>query len=56
MVPVLLVDLVVASTLMAVGMSLVPRASSSLPLKRMLFVLADGWQLLLGSLAKRVVH
>lgn len=50
-VPFLIIDLVVASVLMALGMMMVPPATISLPFKLMLFVLVDGWQLLLGSLA-----
>lgn len=51
-IPFLIIDLVVASVLMALGMMMVPPATISLPFKLMLFVLADGWQLLLGSLAQ----
>ncbi|OCG72160.1 flagellar biosynthetic protein FliP [Gilliamella sp. Occ3-1] len=51
-IPFLVIDLVVASTLMALGMMMVPPATVSLPFKLMLFVLADGWHLLLGSLAQ----
>lgn len=51
-IPFLIIDLVVASTLMALGMMMVPPATISLPFKLMLFVLADGWQLLLGSLSQ----
>lgn len=51
-IPFLIIDMVVASTLMALGMMMVPPATVSLPFKLMLFVLADGWHLLMGSLAK----
>lgn len=51
-IPFLIIDLVVASVLMALGMMMVPPVTISLPFKLMLFVLADGWGLLLGSLAK----
>lgn len=51
-IPFLIIDLVVASVLMALGMMMVPPVTISLPFKLMLFVLADGWQLLLGSLAR----
>nr|WP_281282987.1 flagellar type III secretion system pore protein FliP [Verticiella sediminum] len=51
-IPFLIIDLVVASTLMALGMMMVPPVTISLPFKLMLFVLADGWALLLGSLAR----
>jgi flagellar biosynthetic protein FliP len=51
-IPFLIVDLVVASVLMSMGMMMVSPATISLPFKLMLFVLVDGWQLLLGSLAQ----
>lgn len=51
-IPFLIIDLVVASVLMALGMMMVPPVTISLPFKLMLFVLADGWHLLLGSLAR----
>lgn len=50
--PFLLVDLVVATVLMALGMVMVPPAMLSLPLKIMLFVLADGWNVLIASLVR----
>lgn len=50
--PFLIIDLVVASVLMALGMMMVPPATIALPFKLMLFVLVDGWQLLVGSLAQ----
>lgn len=50
-IPFLIIDLVVASVLMSLGMMMVPPVTISLPFKLMLFVLADGWHLLLGSLA-----
>lgn len=43
---------VIASVLMALGMMMVPPATIALPFKLMLFVLVDGWQLLMGSLAQ----
>ncbi|HEY6923197.1 MAG TPA: flagellar type III secretion system pore protein FliP [Steroidobacteraceae bacterium] len=49
--PFLLIDLVVAAVLMALGMMMVPPVTISLPLKVMLFVLMDGWSLLLRALA-----
>lgn len=49
--PFLLIDLIVAAVLMALGMMMVPPASISLPLKVMLFVLIDGWSLLLRAIA-----
>src|SRR5699024_7914256 len=48
----LIIDLLVASVLMSLGMMMVPPVPISLPFKLMLFVLADGWHLLLGSLAR----
>ncbi|OGB38751.1 MAG: flagellar biosynthetic protein FliP [Burkholderiales bacterium RIFOXYC2_FULL_59_8] len=51
-IPFLIVDLVVASVLMSMGMMMVPPATISLPFKLMLFVLVDGWQLLMGALAQ----
>ncbi len=49
--PFLLLDLIVAAILMALGMMMVPPASISLPLKVMLFVLIDGWSLLMRAIA-----
>ena len=51
-IPFLIIDLVVAIVLMSMGMMMVPPASIALPFKLMLFVLADGWQLLIGALAQ----
>ncbi|WP_075433144.1 flagellar type III secretion system pore protein FliP [Buchnera aphidicola] len=51
-IPFLIIDLVVASVLMALGMMMVPPSTISLPFKLMLFVLVDGWQLLISSLAQ----
>ncbi|XKE45455.1 flagellar type III secretion system pore protein FliP [Halomonas organivorans] len=51
-IPFLIIDLVVASTLMGLGMMMVPPITISLPFKLMLFVLVDGWQLIIGSLAE----
>ncbi len=50
-IPFLVVDLVVAVTLMSMGMMMVPPALISLPFKIMLFVLVDGWHLIVKSLA-----
>ncbi len=49
-IPFLVIDLVVSSTLMAMGMMMLPPAMISLPFKIMLFVLVDGWQLMVGTL------
>ncbi len=51
-IPFLIIDMVVASVLMAMGMMMLSPAMISLPFKIMLFVLVDGWQLLLGSLGQ----
>lgn len=50
--PFLIIDMVVASVLMAMGMMMVPPIVVSLPFKLMIFVLVDGWQLIVGSLVK----
>ncbi|WDN90036.1 flagellar biosynthetic protein FliP [Desulfosarcina sp. BuS5] len=51
-VPFLIVDMVVASVLLSMGMMMLPPIMVSLPFKLMLFVLADGWNLIVGSLVK----
>jgi flagellar biosynthetic protein FliP len=51
-VPFLIIDMVVASVLLSMGMMMLPPIMVSLPFKLMLFVLADGWYLLVGSLVK----
>ncbi len=51
-IPFLIIDLVVASILMAMGMMMVSPVIISLPFKIMLFVLVDGWTLVLGSLVQ----
>lgn len=51
-IPFLIIDMVIASVLMAMGMMMISPAIVALPFKLMLFVLVDGWQLLLGSLAQ----
>lgn len=51
-VPFLIIDMVVASVLLSMGMMMLPPVMISLPFKLMLFVLADGWNLLIGSLVK----
>lgn len=50
--PFLVIDMVVASTLMSMGMMMLPPTVVSLPAKLLLFVLANGWTLLIGSLAR----
>jgi flagellar biosynthetic protein FliP len=50
--PFLVLDMVVASVLMAMGMMMLPPVVISLPFKLLLFVLVDGWELVIGSLVK----
>ena len=50
--PFLVVDLAVASLLMSMGMMMVPPTTLSLPIKLLLFVLVDGWNLVCGSLLR----
>jgi flagellar biosynthetic protein FliP len=54
-VPFLIIDMVVASVLLSMGMMILPPIMISLPFKLMLFVLADGWNLLIGSLVRSFV-
>jgi len=51
-IPFLIIDMVVASILLAMGMMMLPPIMISLPFKLMLFVLVDGWYLIMGSLVK----
>ncbi len=51
-IPFLVLDMVVASVLMSMGMMMLPPAMISLPFKILLFVLVDGWGLVIGSLVK----
>ena len=53
-IPFLVIDMVVASILMAMGMLMVPPISISLPFKILLFVLVDGWNLLIYSLVSGI--
>ncbi len=50
--PFLIIDILAASVLMAMGMMMVPPIVISLPFKIMLFVLVDGWTLLIGSMVR----
>ncbi|WP_395669246.1 flagellar type III secretion system pore protein FliP [Rhodoferax sp.] len=54
-IPFLVIDIVVASILMSLGMMMLSPVLVALPFKLMLFVLADGWNLLVGSLAASFV-
>ena len=49
-IPFIVIDMVVASTLMSMGMMMVPPAMISLPFKLLLFILVDGWHLIVSSL------
>lgn len=49
-IPFIVIDMVVASTLMAMGMMMLPPAMISLPFKILLFVMVDGWQLVMSTL------
>ena len=51
-IPFLIIDLVVSSVLMSMGMMMLSPVMISLPFKIMLFVLVDGWNLLMGSLVQ----
>lgn len=51
-IPFLIIDMVVASVLMSMGMMMLSPMIISLPFKLMLFVLVDGWHLLIGSLTQ----
>ncbi|MEM1347296.1 MAG: flagellar type III secretion system pore protein FliP [Myxococcota bacterium] len=54
-IPFIIIDIVVASILMSMGMMMVPPAMISLPVKLLLFVLADGWNLVVASLARSIM-
>ena len=51
-VPFIVIDMVVASTLMSMGMMMLPPTTISMPFKILLFVLADGWSLIIGNLVR----
>jgi flagellar biosynthetic protein FliP len=51
-VPFLIIDMVVASVLLSMGMMMLPPIMVSMPFKLMIFVLTDGWYLIIGSLVK----
>lgn len=51
-IPFLIIDMVVASVLLSMGMMMLPPVMVSLPFKLMIFVLTDGWYLIVGSLIK----
>ena len=51
-IPFIVIDMVVASTLMSMGMMMLPPTTISAPFKILLFVLADGWNLVIGNLVQ----
>jgi flagellar biosynthetic protein FliP len=51
-IPFLVIDMVVASILLSMGMMMLPPVMISLPFKLLLFVLVDGWYLIIGSLVQ----
>jgi len=51
-IPFIVIDMVVASTLMSMGMMMLPPTTVSLPFKILLFLLADGWNLVIGNLVR----
>jgi len=55
-IPFLVIDLVVASVLMSMGMMMLPPSVVSLPFKLIFFVLVDGWRLVCGSLVQSFQH
>ncbi len=48
-IPFIIIDMVVASTLMSMGMMMLPPTTISMPFKILLFIMADGWNLIIGS-------
>lgn len=53
--PFIIIDMIVSSVLMAMGMMMLPPTIVSLPLKIILFVVVDGWNLIAGSLIKSFI-
>lgn len=51
-IPFIVVDMVIASTLMSMGMMMLPPTTISMPFKILLFVVADGWSLIIGNLVR----
>ncbi|HHT57006.1 MAG TPA: flagellar type III secretion system pore protein FliP [Herbinix luporum] len=51
-IPFIVIDMVVASTLMSMGMMMLPPTMISMPFKILLFIIADGWNLIIGQLVK----
>ena len=55
-IPFIIIDMVVASTLMSMGMMMLPPTTISMPFKILLFVMADGWSLIIGSLMQTFTY
>ena len=51
-IPFIIIDMVVSSVLMSMGMMMLPPTTISMPFKILLFVMADGWNLIIGNLVK----
>lgn len=54
-IPFLIIDMVVSSTLMSMGMMMLPPTTISMPFKILLFIMVDGWDLIIGNLVKSFV-
>ncbi len=55
-IPFIIIDMVVASTLMSMGMMMLPPTTISMPFKVLLFIMADGWNLIIGQLVQSFVY
>ena len=55
-IPFIFIDMFVASTLMSMGMMMLPPTTISMPFKILLFIIADGWNLVIGNLVKTFYH
>lgn len=54
-IPFIIIDMVVASTLMSMGMMMLPPTTISMPFKILLFIMADGWNLIIGQLVQSFI-
>lgn len=54
-IPFIIIDMVVASTLMSMGMMMLPPTTISMPFKVLLFIMADGWNLIVGQLVQSFI-
>ncbi len=55
-IPFIVIDMVVSSTLMSMGMMMLPPVMISMPFKLLLFIVADGWNLIIGQLVQTFYH